>query len=91
MVRGCHKRVIYLKSTDSHLYDEVYFIVSDKAPVGTRERDFIDEANRIIRDSVDTQDTRPRIRDRVKRSALPFVFGALFSAALSIILTIIYK
>ncbi len=91
MVRGCQKKVVHLKSTDSRLYDEVFFIVSDRAPVKTTERDFIDEANRIIRDSVYGTDTGSGIIRRIKSAIIPFVCGVLFSAAVCVLLIIIYK
>ena len=32
MVRGCQKKIIYLKSTGSEVFDEAYFVLSDKTP-----------------------------------------------------------
>ena len=48
MVRGCQKKIIYLKNTDSDVFDEAYFILNDKYPEVSGECDMIKEANRIL-------------------------------------------
>lgn len=48
MVRGCQKKIIYLKNTGSDVFDEAYFIMSDKCPEVSGECDMIKEANRIL-------------------------------------------
>ncbi len=48
-MRGCQKKVIFLKNTGSSLFDEAYFVISregEKENVG--ENNMIVEANRII-------------------------------------------
>ena len=51
MVRGCQRKVIFLKNTESKIFSEAYFIVDDKAPVAS-EGDMIREANRIIEENL---------------------------------------
>ena len=48
MVRGCQKKIIYVKNTDSKVFDEAYFVLSDKIPEATEECDMVEEANRIL-------------------------------------------
>ncbi len=54
MLKGCQKRVIWVRNTDSKWFDEAYFILSEntlnekKAP---SESDMLREANRIIAQS----------------------------------------
>ena len=49
MIRGTMKNVIRLKGTGSTLFEEAYFIVSDKGEKSAcAEADMIREANRII-------------------------------------------
>ena len=51
MVRGCQRKVIFLKNTDSKIFTEAYFIVDDRASeVG--ESDMLREANRIIEENL---------------------------------------
>ena len=51
MVRGCQRKVIFLKNTESKIFSEAYFIVGDKAPE-VCEADMIREANRIIEENL---------------------------------------
>ena len=51
MVRGCQRKVIFLKNTESKIFSEAYFIVDDKAP-DVCEADMIREANRIIEENL---------------------------------------
>ena len=51
MVRGCQRKVIFLKNTESKIFSEAYFIVDDRTP-DTCEADMIREANRIIEENL---------------------------------------
>lgn len=54
MIKGCSKRMIVLKNTGSELFDEAYFVVKPHSSVSSfkGERAFIDEANRILNESL---------------------------------------
>ncbi len=74
MVRGCQRRVIFLKNTDSKVFSEAYFIIDDRSPASTMsEADMVKEANRIIDESL-----AARADAREPRTA--------FSSALSFVL-----
>ena len=48
MIKGCKKNVVYVRNTDSELFEEAYFILSDdfeQSP--TSEPDMLAEANSI--------------------------------------------
>ncbi|MBO7302740.1 MAG: hypothetical protein J6U68_00970 [Clostridia bacterium] len=47
-MRGCQKKVIYIKNTGSDCFEEAYFVVKDEAYGISSERDFLSEANRIV-------------------------------------------
>ncbi len=48
MVKGCKKNVIHLKNTGSEIFEEAYFIISDKAGTkGKNESDIVKEASKI--------------------------------------------
>ena len=52
-MRGYQKKVIFLKNTGSHLFDEAYFVVSregDESAVC--QSNMVSEANRIIREAI---------------------------------------
>ena len=52
MIKGCSRRVIYLKNTDSTMFDEAYFLLSSGQPsTKVGEADMIREAERIVSES----------------------------------------
>ena len=49
MIKGCEKRVVWLRNTDSEVFDQAYFILSDAAYEKKKsEGDIVSEAKRII-------------------------------------------
>ena len=81
MVRGCQKKIIYLKNTDSGVFDEAYFLVSDSA-LGKEmdERDMIAEANRILDECIfneEIKSTKRKFSDFVKRKIIPVTLGIM--------------
>lgn len=95
MVRGYQKRIIYLKRTNSKLFDEAYFVVKeDKAQRSAPESELIEEANRIIDENCPEASRggfllseRRRIKDRIfcilraiALSVLPFCIGVLITS-----------
>ena len=78
MVRGCQKKIVYLKSTGSDVFDEAYFVVRDSALGGIGECDMVKEANRILEDSVSLDKKGSRIKTflgYMKRTIIPFLVG----------------
>ena len=89
-MRGYQRKVIFLKDTGSHLFDEAYFVVSrrgEEASIG--KSDMIFEANRIIKESLTYSEKRARgIRSLLRRDIIiPFSVGSLVSF---LITTLIY-
>ncbi len=82
-MRGCEKKVIHLKGTNSNLFDEAYFIVKKKAALSPlSESDMVNEANRIIEESLNTEESRIRRgrQTKIKNFLPPFFLGAFFSS-----------
>ena len=73
MVRGCQRKVIFLKNTESKIFSEAYFIVGDKAPE-VCEADMIREANRIIEENL------ARGKGERGRRGISRLFASLFKA-----------
>jgi hypothetical protein len=49
MLKGCQKRVLWIRNIESDCFEEAYFIVSDKPTVKkVTENSMVSEANRII-------------------------------------------
>lgn len=87
MVRGCQRKVIFLKSTESEIFSEAYFIVDEKA-TSTSEADMVREANRIIDENLAHTTTRGerrrgigRIMGAILRGIPAFLIGAGIAAA----------
>ena len=80
MVRGCQKKIVYLKSTGSDVFDEAYFVVRDGVLSNFGECDMIKEANRILDEcvSLDSKGSRGQIfLGILKKTVVPFLIGAM--------------
>ncbi len=89
MVRGYQKRIIHLKSTESALFDEAFFLVNEKTTEGMGEKELIREANRIVDESLrDKEKQKKRIKEYIIRVGA-FVFGAAVSSSIWFLLTIV--
>ena len=84
MVRGCQKKIIYLKNTDSEVFDEAYFIVSDKASdEKIEEYDMIEEANRILDECISYTEygnKYTKIKSFLKVRIIPFIVGIIIGS-----------
>ncbi len=47
MIKGCQKKIIHLKNTESPYFEEAYFILRDDDSAKVSENDMIKEALRI--------------------------------------------
>ena len=75
-MRGYQKKVIFLKNTGSHLFDEAYFVVSPNGAAAKKD-DMVIEANRIIEESIGA-------KDKEKKAFAPgFLYPFLIGAATS--------
>ena len=78
MVRGCQKRIVYLKNTCSEVFEEAYFVVRDDALATLCECDMVKEANRILDECMsldEAEDGWHKIFDVIKRRIIPFLLG----------------
>ena len=90
MVRGCQKKIIYLKNTESGVFDEAYFVVSESALSSEiDECDMIVEANKILDECIFAEEEKSlknKIFDIVKRKVIPFTFGIASGIIIGIII-----
>ena len=91
-MRGYQKKVIFLKNTGSHLFDEAYFVVSrqgEEAAIG--KSDMILEANRIIKERIgnDAQNIRREKGERTWSFYPPFFLGVFVASAVMLIFYLI--
>ncbi len=86
-VRGYQKKVIFLKDTGSHLFDEAYFVVSRRGEQARIEQsDMVYEANRIIRESLLDRESRikGKEKERFRRFFVPFFLGAIITLIITL-------
>ena len=78
-MRGYQKKVIFLKDTGSHLFEEAYFVVSRKGEEANIEQsDMVFEANRIIKESLENKESRINSHKKAKLGfIIPFFLGVL--------------
>ena len=98
MIKGCEKRVVWIRCNGSDLFDQAYFILSESAYEKKRsEGDIVTEAKRIIGQLPvsgwwDGQNYKPKKRRRFSASGkvacfiLGFALGAIPAAVLLLIL-----
>ena len=79
VVRGCEKRIYYVKNPDSEIFDEAYLILR-RQERGKRmsPRDIENEAMRILSSATGSERRPSNRRDR--RLVKAFLAGALLSA-----------
>jgi hypothetical protein len=98
VLRGCQRKIVFLKNTGSKLFDQAYFVISDKADRdGICSTDMIAEANRIIEESLCHGEISGKlgiatqIKGVLKRIVLPFLIGAVVSGvSVAIVFIITY-
>jgi len=94
MVRGCQRKVIFLKNTGSDLFSEAYFIVDEKKSChNPKEGDMIKEANRIIDENLALAGGKRRGRGKFSsvcaaavRHLPAFILGAVLASLVCILI-----
>lgn len=88
MVRGCQKRIYYIKDPRSALFAEAYFVLKTDGKTLPGERELALEADRIVgdmerRDRLSScgEDTGTPRRDPIGQRIGAFVIGAASSSA----------
>ena len=93
MLRGCQKKIVFLKNTGSKIFDEAYFVISDKDNNRClTEPDLVAEANRIIEENVlykGAGEEVSLIRRLFKNRVIVFISGAVISLILCTVITLI--
>lgn len=106
MLKGCQKRVVWVRNTESEWFDEAYFVLSEKSvEKKLSEPDIITEANRIISESPFSsywglEAERKDRKEKERKANLPnavgklrlkwFTFGAAVCAAVSVLIMMMF-
>jgi hypothetical protein len=89
MVRGCQKKIIYLKNSGSNFFEEAYFVIKNNSQYEEiSECDMIEEANRIVKESFFSEEKQgvvKRLLSLAKRSVLPFLIGAVLGVLIALL------
>lgn len=88
MIKGCQKKIIFLKNTGCELFEEAYFIMKDCA-IDKGESDIVLEATKIVNNIKDTA-TAPQKRRFWQRGSFLFALGALLGFGLSVMSYLIF-
>lgn len=85
-MRGCQKKIVFLKNTGSHIFDEAYFILKSDGQEQKNDknvtRDMVCEANRIIEENFGL--VKKRRIPRACLYAISFILGALTALIITI-------
>ncbi len=87
-MRGCRKQMYYMKNPGGRYFEEVYFVLKPGAsdrPALLTDPDLAGEAERIVRDAVDSLPCRRRPNGAERHSpvsrGVAFALGAASSSA----------
>lgn len=90
MVRGCQKKIIYLKNTDSEVFDEAYFVVKDDtSSYGLDECDMIKEVNRILDECIPCEEKvsiKYKLIGIIKKTVIPFCLGIIIGVTITLLI-----
>ena len=85
---GYRRQVVLLRGTESQFFDEAYFIVKEKAKESAKEKDILDEADRIVRDCY--RDLEKRSKPRGFLRLLPStLIGAVIGAGAAVMILLL--
>ena len=88
MVRGCEKKVVFLKNTGSEFFEEAYFVLHSACESQGGD-DMIAEANRIISEMEGGDRNRGKRKIFSRGNIASFSFGFLISALFSTVIALI--
>ena len=82
MIKGCPKKIIFVKNTGSEYFEGAYFIMkSDSELPRTEETDIVKEAEKIVNSSLSSPDSEHR--KKIGARTVCFFVGALIGAVIS--------
>lgn len=88
MIKGAQKRMIVVRTADSTIFEEAYFVM--RGGEKREERDMIDEANRIIK--ANGGGTREKRRDATRTLIFfvcCFMGGSVVGTAITLLVTLV--
>lgn len=86
MVKGCERRVVHLKNTDSAMFEEAFFLLKDeKSEKPPSHTAMVREANRIIELNITRrsayEEPAPFVSS-LRQTVISFVLGSLLGSGI---------
>ena len=90
MIKGCQKKIIHLKNTNSPYFEEAYFVLKSSSDGNANENDMLKEAVRIAESTcVFANATKKNVIPSIKK-ALPLILSLCASTlGLATLITVI--
>lgn len=88
MLKGAQKRMIVVRTNDSSIFEEAYFVV--KSNYDCKEMDMVAEAERIIDSAMPKKEKKKRLLGE-KKTLMVGVCGAVIGTAVGIVLSFVFK
>ncbi len=86
MIKGCEKRIIHVKNTNSPYFEEAYFILKSDSACEASEGDMIKAAERIAAEAAFQKNEKRRARLSKRGAILLLGFSVAFLAAAAVML-----
>lgn len=86
MIKGINKSIIVVDPPQKSSFEKIFFIVKAKRSASGSD-DMLTEANRLIRDSLETKDKRSAVSKR--KAVCIFLVGAVVGAAVTAIMLLL--
>ncbi len=96
MLRGAKKNMIVVRTRDSRLFEEAYFVMRrDRRPETADDRDILWEANRILESTIPTAERTRTPAPPVKRQSrlknlLWFGAGMISGGGIGVLLSLLF-
>ncbi|MBQ8163140.1 MAG: hypothetical protein IJZ93_02065 [Clostridia bacterium] len=91
MIKGCKKKMIFIKDTKSDFFDEAYFVLKGDIDYSyTSESDIVKAAAMIINEFDENKQKGARKKRKAPRFLLGFFLGLLISSAILGLFLIFY-
>ncbi len=89
MVKGCERRVVYLKNTDSSVFEEAFFVMKDaKTQKPPSSMEMVREANRILSENMTVEGIlcdSPSSSLSIRQACLSFLSGVVFASGIFVL------
>lgn len=86
MIKGCQKKIIFIKDTGSELFDEAYLVMKPRAQ-GAKENDVLKEAHRILSEA-QGNDGKKKKEQKSFGGFFKFTSGLLLGAIIAFSITL---